>query len=188
MSELERAKGKPLAETKVNLPAKGPEALSDRPSALIRQAMDDLEYVERTPGYKVHMGIWHGMRGGSCYVCMAGSVMAGTLQADMSRDYTTGSFQDRHNTSGKLNALDAFRQGLVTLGVLHTRFGIGREQGQKVQDIEINLRPHYTPYPDMPRDETPKEEVMERDRWISKRKRFGDYMNRLADELEKIGL
>lgn len=48
------------------------------PSKLILLALRDLERAEADPQYVVGMGKWHESNG-HCSVCLAGSVMAGTL-------------------------------------------------------------------------------------------------------------
>lgn len=187
MNEIERSSEKPLSETKVNLPVKGPEALSDKPSILIRQAMDDLERVERTPGYKVDMGIWHETLGGQeCFVCMAGSVIAGTLGAERGKESAPHKYGDKLGTSRKLYALNQFRAGLVPWAVSEM-CGTEFRDDPRLSSIQEKGRDRYTPYPNMSFF-TDKEETMADPEWQYRRKRFGDYMHYVADELEKIGL
>lgn len=98
--------------------------LPDAPSALIRLALDDLRKCETSAKYWINMGEWHGPNDGDhevCDVCLAGAVMAQSLDAD-SRAYTTpGEFG---NNSKKLTALDSFRAGSVHEGLQI----MGREQ------------------------------------------------------------
>lgn len=100
------------------------------PSALLETAMNDLEAVERDPTYRVDMGTWHtprplvggGLRSSEyvCCVCLGGAVMAGTLKVDPRFDISTGNFPD--SIGYKLSALDAFRTGAVTNGLLRLQW------------------------------------------------------------------
>lgn len=71
-------------------PKKLKSILPTKPSALLRLALEDLEAVEADKKYKVAMGKWHEPNG-ACKVCLAGSVLAKTLQVprnlDLSYDY-----------------------------------------------------------------------------------------------------
>lgn len=93
--------------------------LPDKPSELIRMAIDDLEKVEADTKYSVRMGVWHSPSLDSCEVCLAGAVMAKTLETPVENfEYPTGFSATVH---AKLGALDSFRSGhvidaFVTLG------------------------------------------------------------------------
>lgn len=57
--------------------------LSDVPSEILMQAMEDLEIVESMPKkFSVNMGVWFEPRFSKVCVCHAGAVMAITLEAD----------------------------------------------------------------------------------------------------------
>lgn len=88
--------------------------LPDKPSELIRLALKDLELVEKDDHYVVDMDTWHEyIRFKSkCSVCLAGSVMAKSLDAS---PYL--SLNMRHFSQvGKLMALDNFRLGYISAG------------------------------------------------------------------------
>ena len=60
--------------------------LPDKASELIRLAIADLRKAMVHPEYRVNMGAWHEMMprlegGAVCHVCLAGSIMAFTLNA-----------------------------------------------------------------------------------------------------------
>lgn len=58
--------------------------LPDKKSELIRLAIADLEKCEQDPNYTIDMTRWHEPRyDGVCQVCLAGSVMAKTLNANI---------------------------------------------------------------------------------------------------------
>jgi len=103
--------------------------LPDKPSALIRLAIDDITKVEQMKTkYKIDMDTWHQPATTvtdpndfnyeysanhdpkkRCAVCLAGSVMACTLKVDPTLDVTTDNFDK--DTENKLDAIDAFRCG-----------------------------------------------------------------------------
>lgn len=99
--------------------------LPDLPSALLRLAMSDLEKVEADPRYTVHMNEWHSLypHGESkemiCHVCLAGSVMAKTLEIPINTSDGTNYFdlENRFADWRKLTMLDSFRLGKVEEGL-----------------------------------------------------------------------
>ncbi len=105
--------------------------LPDKPSALIRVALDDLAACELSKDYEVNMGEWHILRDTSlgnpyCAVCFAGAVMAQTLGADLEEDLNPASFPRDTN---KLQALDCFRQGEVVGGLVNMGLAVPRGFG-----------------------------------------------------------
>lgn len=90
--------------------------LSKVPSKLIRLALKDLRKVELSTEYKVNMDDWHVPankyeNASACFVCLAGAVMAGTLDADIKSDIVP---QDFTGNRDALIALDEFRSGQIT--------------------------------------------------------------------------
>lgn len=82
--------------------------LPDDLPSLIRLAVADLERCEVSEDYVVDMKFWHVPGGaGTCFVCLAGAVMAQTLGVDAQVDATPGWSEERC----KLWALDAVRSG-----------------------------------------------------------------------------
>lgn len=84
--------------------------LPDKPSALIRLAIADLEKCEASPNYVIDMDVWHGpCAAGStpCHVCLAGAVMAGSLGYPAREDVCPS---DTEHTP-KMEALDGLRIG-----------------------------------------------------------------------------
>lgn len=53
-------------------------------SALLRLAIEDAQKAEKTPGYELDMMYWHNTykKRKTCVVCMAGAVMAMSLEVD----------------------------------------------------------------------------------------------------------
>lgn len=92
-----------------------PVKLPDKPSALIRLALRDLEKCERSPKYKVEMAYWHDPNG-KCKVCLAGSVMAKSLGVGPNQQLHPQDLEDA-DTQRKLFALNAFRVGGIHGGL-----------------------------------------------------------------------
>lgn len=87
-------------------------ALPDKPSALLRLALADLRKVEALPEiYTVDMGTYHESWDGRCNVCLAGAVMAGTLNIPADEDTLPCNLGIVF--APKLHALDALRAGEV---------------------------------------------------------------------------
>ena len=78
---------------------------------LLRLALDDLRKVERSKRYEVNMGDWHSPNS-YCSVCLAGSVIAKTLDSDPKREIGPWNFGIK--TQCALVALDHLRKGLVS--------------------------------------------------------------------------
>lgn len=81
-------------------------------SALIRLALADLKAVRELPGYEVQMSSWHEQMeaDGTCYVCLAGAVMARTLKADPEMDLCPPDYEDE-GWQEPLSALNELRLG-----------------------------------------------------------------------------
>ncbi len=93
--------------------------LPDKPSELLRLALDDLRACEADPHYRVDMGVWHtptkrffGLMN-ACKVCFAGSVMAQTCKIPM--EWGGAEVRDGFSRADwrKFDALNAFRLGDV---------------------------------------------------------------------------
>lgn len=89
--------------------------LPDKPSALIRVALRDLEKCERSRQYRIDMSTWH-RPNGQCSVCLAGAVMSQTMQVPASKKIGPYDFKNQ-NIRAKLFALNAFRGGFVGDGL-----------------------------------------------------------------------
>ena len=86
--------------------------LPDLPSELIKLALEDLIIIEADPEYEVDMTDWHAPNSrGHCFVCLAGAVMANTLDTSRYEDVVPGEFDE--DTRRKLLALNSFRMGYI---------------------------------------------------------------------------
>lgn len=137
--------------------------LPNKPSALIRVALTDIELCRKDPKYDLDMNDWH--RPGIdkiCYVCLAGSVMAKTLKSIYDARFEPSRFD--HETGNKLLAIDLFRLGEIVSG-LEYFFNFERD----VDELErCGLKePRYRK---------------------TKQGYSPAYLNRLADEFERCGL
>jgi hypothetical protein len=91
--------------------------LSDTPSELIMQTMDDFELIENDPLYSINMGTWHWPEDHACEVCFAGACMVKSLDADITFDIEPDEYSS--SVEGKLNALDSFRAGYISSALAH---------------------------------------------------------------------
>jgi len=112
------------------------DTLPNKPSELIRVALRDLEYVEKSPQYLVDMGTWFSSAipgGRPCAVCLAGSVVVRSLLKESPtrlEEEFIGPLDFAYPISGKLYALDAFRRGCIHEGLArfygYTEIDLGR--------------------------------------------------------------
>lgn len=102
------------------------DQLPDKPSDLIKVALVDLKSIRRSQKYIVNMQRWHEPIGDACHVCLAGAVMARSLGANPHGDLTPGDYGGM--ISKKLDALDDFRSGAVSVGF--DSLGLGYEHGE----------------------------------------------------------
>lgn len=93
--------------------------LPTKPSELIRLALGDLRKCEDDPDYIIDMISWHEPGRNTCYVCLAGAVMAKSLGADRYHDFEPDSFAD---VEYLLFALDHFRAGDIRSGLTNLGF------------------------------------------------------------------
>ena len=112
------------------------KVLPDKPSALIRLALEDMAKCEEDPDYEVEMSCFHLPNQDCvpdnpatmqikpvkrCLVCLAGSVMAQTLGAADTEWLHPADFRDKDGfhptTENRLQALDAFRVGVLWEGL-----------------------------------------------------------------------
>ena len=109
------------------------------PSQLIRLALADLEKCEADKTYRISMGNWHnGDRGDRCLVCLAGSVMAKSLNAKCYEACWPADFGSEAESC--LLALNDFRRGYVDVGVLELghAFPFGTPKIMVVEEYYIN--------------------------------------------------
>lgn len=90
--------------------------LPNKPSALIRVALVDIEKADKLKDVVVDMGVYHsrefpyGTDPRPCRVCFAGATLLGSAESmDGHADLMPGDFDER--TEAKLKALDCFRTG-----------------------------------------------------------------------------
>lgn len=86
-------------------------------STLLRIALKDLSKAERSKKYVVNMGQWHSPDlQGRCHVCLAGAVMANSLEVPIDRSASPEICRDELDSNGvsdaeKLYALNHVRSG-----------------------------------------------------------------------------
>lgn len=89
-----------------------------RPSDLILLALSDLEKCENDPRYKICMSCWHipsyKEESMECLVCLAGAVMAKTLNAPINKPITPNTSYEKYKTiADKLFFLSFISTGLT---------------------------------------------------------------------------
>ena len=99
--------------------------LPDIPSALIRLALADLDKAEQTPGYEIDMDRWHSPQDGKCLICLAGAVMAFSLNTPKEKCYSDTSFS--RTSEQAFSALDSFRAGDIPSGLYVLGFKCHRQ-------------------------------------------------------------
>lgn len=102
------------------------KTLPDKPSELIRVALNDLKKIEKTKGYEVDMESWHDSYNSKCLVCLAGAVMVKSLKAEKNKSLFPVHFPTERE---KLRVLNDLRMGEVSNG-FH-RLGIPDLEGKK---------------------------------------------------------
>ena len=140
-----------IKNCKISLPNK----LSD----LLELSLVDLIKCERSPRYEINMGMYHTPIGSTCEVCLAGSVMAQTLNADRRLNINDTNYPDK--LERKLNALDDLRCGDVGWALMYL--------DRRRKHSEHPLNRDIVPYDDNP--------------GVFKRE-----MRKLARDLREIGL
>jgi hypothetical protein len=119
------------------------KTLPDKPSELIRLAISDLCKVEKNPVYRINMNRWHHLnyKDMVCEVCLAGAVMAGSLDADPYLSISPFSFKP--SIYYKLQALDEFRLGTFFEGVgyLEHAGAISLDERVKLEEL-LGAKPH----------------------------------------------
>ena len=102
--------------------------LPNKPSELIHLALEDLEKAERSPKYKINMDDWHSpISSTRCEVCLAGAVMAGTMECDIGEFMGPSEFGQ---SRAKLSSLEYFRLGEVATALIK----LGIKKPPQIQD------------------------------------------------------
>ena len=116
-------------------------AISDVPSEALTQALDDMEALLDDNDYYMDCGEWHTPqyedapenRRGKCSVCLAGCVMAQTLDIGK-RAYRTPSHLLTEQED-KLTALDHFRRGEFQKGLEMWNVEVTLEQARELRIV-----------------------------------------------------
>lgn len=120
--------------------------LPDKPSELIFVALRDLRACESDTTYKIDMWTWHTGQLFSdevCAVCLAGSVMAKSLDASNADHYTPNDFGRNRNKLVALNCLriGGYGRALRKLNkgrTMETAFGIKPGMERPIRSYEQN--------------------------------------------------
>ena len=89
------------------------ETLPDKLSDLLELALDDLETTEKDPAYEINMLYWHELDevDNTCRVCLAGAVLAQTLEVPVSFNYLR--YRPEPDLEDKMDAINFVRLGFV---------------------------------------------------------------------------
>ena len=142
--------------------------LPDKPSDLIEVALGDLEKAELSPHYAVEMSDWHNPEEDECNVCLAGSVMAFSLNANPLSTLGPSFFGEHEN---KLLALDSFRVGNMVDGIFDATNG--KYEGKEIRAMLREVG--YEDYRNIPE--------YHRDPQL-----FKNSMKTMVDDLRSVGL
>ena len=100
----------------------------NRPSELIRVAVADARSLDRKKYFPDSVKFHESPYGENCHVCLAGAVIARTLNADMHRSYRPGYYE--YDIGCRLLAIDALRVGNLKEAVFnlgwHKRTGFDK--------------------------------------------------------------
>ena len=113
--------------------------LPDKPSELIRLALADLALCAADPNYRIDMGEWHKPEHGVCQVCLAGAVMAKSLNAPRAVELYSSDFPENRQ---KITALNDLRTGDVSMAF--------ESLGLDSSNLDLPLDRVITPYDDDP--------------------------------------
>lgn len=127
------------------------KTLPKKLSALLRLAVRDAQAIEKMDGYELYMYNYHRPAyGDTCYVCMAGAVMATSLGAD--RRKSTGP-SDFGALEGRLRAIDGMREGLVDfaaelaeINLTDDQVSVARDVGEFIRDRIIDIETGRAPW------------------------------------------
>jgi len=89
--------------------------LSDIPSELLTQALEDLKLCEQNPKVKINMRYWFKRKDNICNVCLAGAVMYNNI--DLNRLYLYLWPDDFGKSKNKLRSLYWFGVGYIGKGL-----------------------------------------------------------------------
>jgi hypothetical protein len=113
--------------------------ISNKPSVAIRQAVADLEAIEKMPEFMIDMNMYfgkledeNGNPKGKCAVCFAGAMIA-RAKNDPNIYIEPDRFPNK--TRDKLYGLDRFRAGYISDGL--EMFGIKKLPSLLAHDVEV---------------------------------------------------
>jgi hypothetical protein len=104
---------------------------------LLDLALDDFETAVGDRNYIIHMGQWYSPATlGRCYVCLAGAVMAISLEMEPSIRMSPSNSGCSWRTANALRALNSLRQGYVVKALEQIS---RRKRGQKLNVPKVAL-------------------------------------------------
>lgn len=156
--------------------------LPNKPSKLLKVALEDLEAVEKDLKYRIDMNSWHQPEDNKCSVCLAGAVMANRLRCDIEKALdpydllVDGNIEYWVDLRNKLEAIDYFCRGKVEGSLL--RMGIKCPESLKNCETDYYNYTSISPIMDVPGEVSSFED----------KKAFKIYIQSLIGILESEGL
>lgn len=110
--------------------------LPDKLSDLLELAIDDVAKCSRDSRYEIDMGMWHQPQSnGSCLVCMAGAVMAKTMEVPVGTYSSPGCYYlneaEKWRKLGAINSIRTGRFGFIEIGIGLIAVNLMRDQYEK---------------------------------------------------------
>lgn len=106
--------------------------LPGHPADLLKLALKDMKKCLKNEQYKIEMGFWHWAQldTNTCYICIAGAIMAQTLNTPPNISKRPEDFSNK-DIQNKLQAIDLILAGDILDGVIKT--------GKKISQRQENL-------------------------------------------------
>lgn len=115
------------------------------PSQLLELALTDLERAEKSPDHTVNMGVWMRIEDRTCNVCLAGSVMAFSLDVALSaKGFEVSPNELDTRSKNLIESLDYFRTGsLYSASIRLARADTDPKMVKTVRAIGYRPTPDY---------------------------------------------
>ncbi len=124
--------------------ARNEEFATAKLSRALEMALEDLALVDKDPSYTVYMSTWHSPMGDDqCAVCLAGSVMAKSLDAPKDKRVDFSTYYDtatNNRVTRRLLALNCLRVGAIGDALEH----MGEKRPSGLPSEMRSVAPSYT--------------------------------------------
>ncbi len=115
------------------------KSLPNKMSDLLEVAVDDAQKCNADPKYVLNMSRWHTPAYGVCHVCLAGSVIAKTLEGKPSEEYDIDlDFEGK--LPDKLDAIDSMRCACFMQAAYTLKIKLTTLQAGTIAKLQDSLR------------------------------------------------